>query len=279
VSKRQRRQQKLELFETVRQMKAAGLKVSEIARRLGVNRRRLDKWVGQEVLPERNRMAPRPGMAESFRGYLRQRWQAGFRHGRKLFAEIQQLGYGGSYSHLAELLSPWRLGPEGNAEENMAPPMVVVKRMELPAQPEVPATTRQISPQVASALLIKHSKELSSAQAEIVAVLKQQCPGFAAMRHLALSFRGILQSGKVATLHRWMEEVANSGIHALERFVRTLKQDLKAVEAAVSERWSNGPVEGQINRLKMLKRQMYGRAGIELLRARMLPEPMSSAIL
>jgi DNA-binding transcriptional regulator YiaG len=73
----QRRQQKLELFETVRQMKAAGLKVSEIARRLGVNRRRLDKWVGQEVLPERNRMAPRPGMAESFRGYLRQRWQAG----------------------------------------------------------------------------------------------------------------------------------------------------------------------------------------------------------
>jgi transposase len=51
-----------------------------------------------------------------------------------------------------------------------------------------------------------------------------------------------------------------------------LKQDLRAVEAAVSQRWSNGPVEGQINRLKMLKRQMYGRAGIELLRARLLPD-------
>jgi hypothetical protein len=61
------------------------------------------------------------------------------------------------------------------------------------------------------------------------------------------------------------------------RFVRTLKQDLSAVEAAVSERWSNGPVEGQLNRLKMLKRQMYGRAGIELLRARLLPEPAFSA--
>ena len=57
------------------------------------------------------------------------------------------------------------------------------------------------------------------------------------------------------------------------RFVRTLKQDLSAVEAAVSKPWSNGPVEGHINRLKMLKRQMYGRAGIELLRARLLPEP------
>ena len=60
------------------------------------------------------------------------------------------------------------------------------------------------------------------------------------------------------------------------RFVRTLKQDLSAVEAAVSEPWSNGPVEGQLNRLKMPKRQMYGRAGIELLRARLLPEPAFS---
>ena len=53
-----------------------------------------------------------------------------------------------------------------------------------------------------------------------------------------------------------MERARNTGIHALVRFVRTLKQDLRAVEAAVSQRWSNGPVEGQINRLKMLKRQM-----------------------
>jgi transposase len=76
-----------------------------------------------------------------------------------------------------------------------------------------------------------------------------------------------------------MGEARKTGIHSLVRFVRfvrTLKQDLSAVEAAVSERWSNGPVEGQLNRLKMLKRQMYGRAGIELLRARLLPEPAFS---
>jgi transposase len=56
--------------------------------------------------------------------------------------------------------------------------------------------------------------------------------------------------------------------------VRKLKQDLPAVEAAIAEKWSNGPVEGQVNRLKTLKRQMYGRAGIELLRARLLPLPI-----
>ena len=82
--------------------------------------------------------------------------------------------------------------------------------------------------------------------------------------------------GQGDPLHRWMEEARKTGIHSLVRFVRTLKQDLSAVEAAVSEPWSNGPVEGQLNRLKMLKRQMYGRAGIELLRARLLPEPAFS---
>jgi len=92
------------------------------------------------------------------------------------------------------------------------------------------------------------------------------------MQQMVLGFRTILRVGKLTTLHRWMERARNTGIHALVRFVRTLKQDLRAVEAAVSQRWSNGPVEGQINRLKMLKRQMYGRAGIELLHARLLPD-------
>jgi transposase len=73
-----------------------------------------------------------------------------------------------------------------------------------------------------------------------------------------------------------MQRALKTGIHALGHFVRTLKQDLSAVEAAVTKPCSNGPVEGHINRLKMLKRQMYGRAGVELLRARLLPESVFS---
>jgi transposase len=85
---RQRREQKLELFETVKQMRAAGMKVSQIARQLGLCRRRIDKWIWLDELPERNRMQPRLGMAESFRDYLRQRWEAGCRHGRKVRTEL-----------------------------------------------------------------------------------------------------------------------------------------------------------------------------------------------
>jgi len=73
---RQRRQQKLELFRTIKQMRAAGMKVSKIARQLGLCRRRVDKWIKLDKPPERNRMQPRPGMPESFRDYLRQRWEA-----------------------------------------------------------------------------------------------------------------------------------------------------------------------------------------------------------
>jgi transposase len=263
---RQRRQEKLELFQAVKQMQAAGMRVNEMAQHLGVNRRRLDKWVGLEELPERSRMQPRPGMAESFRDYLRHRWEQGCRHGRTLLAEIRQLGYIGGHSQLARLLSPWR---QPTIENNP-------NSTEAPEKNSIPVPGRAISPQVAAVLLSKLPAELSSHQAEVVARLKQQCPGFAVMRKLVMGFRTILRIGKVSTLRRWMKRALKTGIHAMVRFVRTLRHDIEAVEAAVSQPWSNGPVEGQINRLKMLKRQMYGRGGTELLRARLLPDPVAA---
>jgi transposase len=76
---------------------------------------------------------------------------------------------------------------------------------------------------------------------------------------------------EVSSLKRWAEKAAATGIGAIQAFVRQLKKDLLAVEHAVEHLWSKGPTEGQINRLKTLKPQVYGRAGIELLRARLLP--------
>ena len=217
---RQRRQQNLELFETIKQMRAAGMKVSQIARQLGLCRSRIDKWIRFDELPERSRMQPRPGMPESFRDYLRQRWEAGCRHGRTLFAEIRKLGYVGCYSGLAKLLSPWRQ-PKPETERAIS---ALPEAMQL--EVTTPTGSRQLSPQVAAALLSKVRAELTNHQAQIVDTLKQQCPGFAEMRKLVLGFRTILRGGKLAALHRWMEQVRKTGIYSLVRFVRTLKQDL-----------------------------------------------------
>jgi len=86
-----------------------------------------------------------------------------------------------------------------------------------------------------------------------------------------MRFRGVLLSKDLKRLDKWLDDSQRSGIYAMQRFARTLRHAIQAVRNAVAEPWSNGQTEGQINRLKTLKRAMHGRAGAELLRARMIP--------
>ena len=110
--------------------------------------------------------------------------------------------------------------------------------------------------------------------------MKDASPDFVAMRAFAMRFRGIMRSGDTDKLTTWIDDVLGSGIYAMQRFGKSLRQDLDAVRNAMTEPWSNGQAEGQINRLKTPKRAMYGRAGVELLRARMLPlqQPTSHTV-
>ena len=101
--------------------------------------------------------------------------------------------------------------------------------------------------------------------------LKEISSDFATMRQLAMRFRRLLKGSDPEPLDEWLREAANSGIHGMRQFAAALRRDLAAVRNTISAPWSNGRTEGQINRLKTLKRYMYGRAGVELLRARMLP--------
>jgi transposase len=86
-----------------------------------------------------------------------------------------------------------------------------------------------------------------------------------------MRFRGLLHGGTVERLDVWLSDARKSGIYGMRRFVRTLRRDIDAVRNAVLEPWSNGQTEGKINRLKTLKRAMYGRASVDLLRARIMP--------
>jgi transposase len=91
------------------------------------------------------------------------------------------------------------------------------------------------------------------------------------MRFLALDFREAISSNDRDGMLHWIRTAAQSGFGPLARFAYGLRKDFNAVIAAVETPWSNGQTEGQINRLKAIKRQMYGRAGFPLLRARVLP--------
>lgn len=86
-----------------------------------------------------------------------------------------------------------------------------------------------------------------------------------------MRFNGILRGKKSLALDAWIDNAIESELIPIMRFARVLRRDIEAVNNAIELPWSNGQAEGQINRLRTLKRAMYGRAGPELLRARMLP--------
>ena len=262
-TRQKRWERKQALFASVKDLRAQGIRAFEIVKLTGLGRATVDKWLRlSECPPLRSKKAPRPGMAEYLSEELRRLWDQGCQNGRRLLEEIRKLGYIGSATSLARFLQPWR-------EEKRA-----AKRMGAPESPQrihsAVSAARHISAQEATSALSKPRPMLNQRQSKIVDFLKRT-PEFATMRHLILSFRSILCTGEVSSLRRWIEEAEATGITAISRFVRQLKRDRQAVENAVEYRWSNGPVEGQVNRLKTIKRQMYGQAGFELLRARVLP--------
>jgi transposase len=221
------------------------------------------KWIRSGCLRERRPATLTPSSPHYFQDFLLHQWEAGNRLGRRLFHDLKHRGYTGSLSHLHRLLNKWR---HSNREEEATakPPSEENREID-------PATGWQISPVVAAALCMKPSKMLTLPQAVKVTALKEASPSFVMMRQLAMRFRGILRGNDSAKLDQWLDDAQRSGASSIERFARVLHRDIDAVKNAITEPWSNGQAEGQINRLKTLKRAMYGRAGVELLRARLLP--------
>jgi transposase len=249
-------------FDRVKSQQAEGRSLADIVRETGFHWRTVRKWTRQEFLRPRATMAPKPSTPSGFSAYLARRWNEGCTMGKQLLAEIRPLGYTGSLTHLQRLLNGWRRAHFAAAIGIPTPQAAAT--LQAPAAPTVP-------PIVAAALCIKPRGLLTEAQAAKVDQLKERSSDFATMRQLAMRFRGLLKGSDPAPLDGWLSDAASSGIHGMRRFAVTLRRDLPAVRNAISEPWSNGQTEGQINRLKMLKRSMYGRAGVELLRARMLP--------
>lgn len=251
----------LEQFTHVKALYSLGRTASSIVRATGLSRKRVDKWIRLDYLPERNKMAPTTASPSSYHSYLSRRWAEGVTQIRWLLDEVRRLGYTGCRSRLAEYLSSWRTGSAMSQSS-------VGSRLILPIDP---TTNTRISALVAAALCMKPRPMLSHRQSLILDLLKDTLPGFRVMRRLSLQFRGLLLSRKPERLSRWIADATQSGIYALQRFAKALWRDEEAVRNAIADPWSSGQVEGQINRLKTLKRAMYGRASRELLQARMLP--------
>jgi transposase len=263
VLRRRSRDARERMFEQAKDLHASGKSFVAIAAEIGVGHRTIAKWVEADSLPHRRRLTLNPSSPLYFQEFLARRWAEGDKVGRRLFHDIRHRRYTGSFSHLERLLSEWRRAERPETSSRREPTRE--------SRAVDPATGWQISPVVAAALCMKPTRMLTHSQAAKVAVLKEASPSFVVMRQLAMRFRGLLRSADPGKLGSWLDDARHSGIRPLQQFARTLSRDIDAVRNAVAEPWSSGQAEGQINRLKTLKRAMFGRAGIELLRARMLP--------
>lgn len=258
-----RRNVRLEKFNRVKELHQTGLNLNKIVEETGLGWRTVAKWLTLDVLPERRLMDPRPTNPARFQDFLASLWNKGCTNGRKLLIEVRKQGYTGSFSHLERLFRKWRSTGVGATSTPVTEP----DNNEIAIVMAIP----KVSPVAASILCMKPRGQLTPEEEEKVDSLKVSLPNFAVMRGLAMRFRGILRGSDPSKLDSWLNDARATGLYGIRRFAEILRRDIDAVRNAVSEIWSNGQTEGQINKLKTLKRSMYGRAGTELLRARMLP--------
>jgi transposase len=178
-----------------------------------------------------------------------------------LWREIRQQGYGAGDEQVRRVVNAWRLDPHRHGN----PPTMAVG----PARAEAPT----YSAHKTRWLLWKPAADLNDVEARYVATLKDLCPQIAQAQDLLRAFRTLVTEPCPGQLEPWLDQCLQSGISELVGFAQGLRRDFAAVKAALCYDWSQGPVEGHINRLKTIKRQMYGRAGFALLRSRVLARP------
>jgi transposase len=244
-----RRERRQAVFTEVRRLYDEGYRIRTIAEKLGKSRHTVRKYVLADAFPEPKKRQWGPGQLAPYRAYLEERWRQGCHNATQLWREIRDRGYGGACSAVRRLVSEWRskLPPEERRTSGKAPG----RR----GDPRAPA------PRAVVWWLLGEPETLEEEEAAFVERLKQACPQVERAQSLAREFFGMARRREGGRLKGWIERVASSGIEELERFATGLLRDWEAVVAGMTLEWSSGPVEGQVNRLKLVKRQMFGRAG------------------
>jgi transposase len=242
------------LYDQVHLLSQQGKSQREIARELEMDRETVQRYLRASSYPERPRPCRRTPI-DPYRAMLWERWRAGCRNAAELYRELVAAGFTGSYYMVGRCLRQWRQDPALAGA---------------PSSPTQPPMRRPSGRRVAW-LLTRNSAELSADESTMIERLLVACPEIAAARKLAAQFVEMVRNRQAEALDPWMAEAtASASPKDLQGFARGLQADLAAVRAALELPWSNGQTEGHIHRLKALKRQMYGRAGFDLLRIRVL---------
>jgi len=251
---------RLARYEEVVALRAAGETKLGIARCTGLDRRTVDIWLAAGRFPERAPTAPRATCTDAFAEFLATRIAAGEVNAAQLTRELIARGYRGSYQAVRRAV----------ARERVRHVPVSADASAGIAVSEPIRRVAPLSPRQAAWLLRRVDDAPSSLRPEehaYVARLCDQCPALRAARLLATQFATLCRTRDANGLAVWLDAARGTELHG---FVTGIERDRDAVLAALCFRWSTGQVEGHVQRLKVLKRGMYGRAKFDLLRTRVL---------
>jgi len=244
------------LYKEVHDLHGQGLSLSAIGRRLGLTRVTVRKYLRAGSCPVRSaRRTHLPALGQH-EAYLRERWAGGCDNAAQLWRELRARGFPGSAGAVRRYLGAWRTTAHGTGRRRRGSAGVPAPR---PPSPK----------QVRWWLLGAPEQRTARQQAYLDRLLAGS-----AMLHLATDvareFGRLLRERDVTALTPWLVQAEASGLAEFAACAISLRQDEAALVAALTLPWSNGQTEGQVTRLKLVKRQMYGRAKVDLLRRRVL---------
>jgi transposase len=244
-----------EKYEQARALHAKGVPVAQIARTVGISRMTVYKYL-REGPPQRKRHSVhgRQRVLAPYEPYLLQRWAEGCRMATVLWREIRTQGFANSLSNVQRFVAQIRR--EG-------PPLTARPRTAL-------TTAHGPPPRLVAALVLRRPEQRTDEQRAYLQLLRAEDGAIATAVELAEDFLVMLRRREGERLPDGLGRAAASAIGELERFAAKLRTDLAAVQAGLTLPWSNGQTEGHVTKLKLVKRQGYGRASVDRLRKRLL---------
>ncbi|MEV0322536.1 ISL3 family transposase [Streptomyces sp. NPDC050658] len=236
--------------QDVHELLDQGWTISAIARRLRLDRKTVRRFKETDldvlITSARDR---RPGLIDPFTAYLQARFAAGCTSPMRLFREVRERGYGGSRHVVCRYVASIK---DGTA---------------VPAPAPIP------SPRKITSWIMRSRETLQDKDAARLDRVRLACPDIAAACDFARVFAELVRNRRGHLLLDWIRQAEQDGPKPIRGFAGFLRQDLDAVTAGMTLAYSSGVVEGHVNRIKTIKRQMYGRASFPLLRARILIRP------
>lgn len=264
--KAQRRARRLEKYQQTHALRQQGYRIKDIAHHLGIGKRTVYTYLAASCFPERQPSPPyrrRKSQLDCYKPYLLEQWNQGHQQSKQLFQAIQQQGYGGTYQTVTRYTRQLRQVQRQTQHQTLK---------DQPGRGPAPAhisNQRPLSARRAAWLVVRQLKTLTSEEEKLLMRLSEH-PELSMAITLAQGFLFLVRHRLPQHLDIWLEQAKNSSLKPFERFAKSLIEDYEAVKAGVTLEVSNGVVEGQNNRLKMIKRQMFGRAGLDLLSRRLI---------